>query len=179
MPPLNFIPRSTPVTQVEVFGDKHLIAVMDAWAMRSANAEPAYEAMHHYLLGVEQELFESEGESGAHGSWPERSGTHKYDHPIMQASRDLMNSLTQADDPNHHWVVTPVGFAMGTRLDYGEFHQTGTEFLPQRRILDLTLEQRQIMVEMLHLWITRAGLESVANGMFFTRVRGIGGRFIG
>lgn len=172
--------RATGTVYAEVFGDKHLMATMLSWAARASNAAPAYAAMHEYVLEVEQELFESEGASGAHGAWNDRKETRKPDdgHPLLQASGRLMESLTDKGHPEHQFVMTHTGFVMGTSVPYAEAHQTGTEFMEPRRVIDLTMANRQTLVEILHLFITRAGLSPMGGG-FFTRTRGGKGRFIG
>lgn len=167
-----------PTVRTEVFGDKHLIGTMTAWAARASNPIPAFEAMHEYVLDVEQELFDTEGASGANGPWDKRIDDRKDPgHPLLQASGRLMRSLTQKGS-EHVWMVTPRGFAFGTNVDYAQALQTGTEFMEPRPVIDLTLANRQALVEILHLFITRAGLTPTGGG-FFTRVRGGKGRFIG
>lgn len=165
---------------VEVFGDKKLMATMNDWAMRAGSAEPAYESMHEYAMELERELFETEGASGEHGSWaPHTEGSRASGNPLLRATDELFNSLTEADDPNHRFIVTANGWAMGTAVKHGEFHQTGTSRMPQRRIFDFTWPQRQGFVEIMHMWITRAGLAPKGEAAGF-RVRSTRtGRFIG
>lgn len=172
--------RKAGFVDAEVFGDKQLMATMNSWAFRASHAEPAYEAMHQYTMEIERELFETEGASGEHGAWeghkdPRRSG----DGPILRQSEALFNSLTDANDPNHRFVITPYGFAMGTALPYAEFIQRGTKNMPARRIIDFTWPQRMGFVEIMHEWIARAGLKPTGQSAGF-RVRATRtGRFIG
>jgi phage gpG-like protein len=170
----------TPGIRAEVFGDKHLMATMNSWAMRAGHAQPAYESMHQYTMEIERELFETAGASGEHGAWEGHvEGSRAAKNDLMQASGDLFNSLTEANDPNHRFVITPYGFAMGTALKYSEFHQTGTSRMPQRRLFDFTWPQRMGFVEIMHMWITRAGLAPAGQAAGF-RVRSTRvGRFIG
>lgn len=165
---------------VEVFGDKHLMNTMNEWALRAGNAEPAYESMHQYAIELERELFATEGASGEHGAWePHTEGSRAAVNPLLRATDELYNSLTQADDPNHRFIVTPYGWAMGTAVKHSEFHQTGTSRMPQRRIFDYTWQQRMGFVEIMHMWITRAGLAPAGQAAGF-RVRSARiGRFIG
>lgn len=170
------------IVQVEVFGDKHLMSMMEAWAYRAGHALPAYEAMHQYAMELEKELFETQGASGEHGAWEghkEGSRSQKEGHEVLRRTDALFNSLTNADDTNHRFIVTPSGWAMGTALDYAEFIQRGTRHMPRRRIFDFTWEQRQGFVEIEHNWITRAGLTPLNKATGF-RVRATRmGRFIG
>lgn len=165
--------KDGPVTRVEVFGDKHTMATMEAWAQRAGNAEPAYAAMHQYAIDIEKELFDTEGASGEHGAWEghaENSRSVKEGHKLLRKTDALYESITDPDNPNHRFVVTPWGWAMGTALGYAEFHQTGTKNMPQRRLYDFTWPQRQGFLEIMHNWITRAGLTPKA-GFIGSRVR--------
>lgn len=171
--------RAKGTVWAEVIGDKHLIATMLGWGARAVAAEPAYEAMHEYLKNVERELFESEGASGAHGAWEPLKATDEPAHPILQATRNLMNSLVDESHPDHEFIMTPDGFAMGTRVPYAEEHQMGTQHVPQRRVVDLTVENRAALVMILDEYIFRAGLRPAGGGVFGFRVRGTTGRFIG
>lgn len=172
--------KNSGIVNVEVFGDKALMETMESWAMRAGNAGPAYESQHQYAMELERELFETEGASGEHGAWaPHTDGSRAAANPLMRATDDLFNSLTEAGDPNHRFIVTPYGWAMGTAVKHAEFHQTGTKNMPQRRIFDYTWAQRQGFVEILHMWITRAGLAPKGEAAGF-RVRTTRtGRFIG
>lgn len=174
-------PTSAPSVIVEVFGDRHISRVMESWATRAAQAEPAFLAMKDYIFHVERELFETEGESGEHGPWADRKNNFRHDdsHPLLQASGRLMESLTEPGGENH-FVMSPTGFAFGSSVPYAEPIQRGTEFMEARRVIDFTRENRLTLVEILHLWITRAGMEGISGiGSFFTRARGSKGRFIG
>lgn len=165
---------------VEVFGDKHLMNTMNSWAMRAGNAQPAYESMHQYAMEIEKELFETEGASGEHGAWEDHvQGSRAASNQMLRATDQLFNSLTEPDDPNHRFVISPFGFAMGTALKYSEHHQTGTTHMAQRRIFDFTWPQRMGFVEIMHMWITRQGLAPTGQASGF-RVRSTRtGRFIG
>lgn len=177
----NFASKERLGVQAEVFGDEHLIHTMNSWAMRAGNAMPAYEAMHRYAMDIERELFETEGASGEHGSWaPHKDERRSADsQKILQSSRALFESITEPDDPNHRFIVTPMGWAMGTSLNYSEFIQTGTKWMPARRLFDFTWPQRQGFVEIMHNWITRAGLQPVGQHAGF-RVRSARmGRIVG
>jgi phage gpG-like protein len=169
------------LVSAEVFGDKHLMATMNSWAMRAGHAEAAYEAMHHYAMDLERNLFDTEGASGEHGAWEGHKDARRSadSSKILQASGDLFRSLTNEDDPNHRFIITPSGFAMGTALSYAEFIQTGTKWMPKRRLFDFTWGDRQGFVEIMHNWITRAGLQTTGTHSGF-RVRSSRlGRFIG
>jgi hypothetical protein len=174
---------SEPFVQVELFGASHLIHTLESWALRAGAAEPAYEAMHQRAMEIEKDLFESEGATGEHGGWPgytEGSRAAKTSTSLLRQTDALFNSLTEASDPNHRFIVTRSGWGMGTNLDYAEFIQTGTKNMPQRRLFDWTIEQRQSFVEIEREWITRAGLRPVRSGITGFGVRSTRtGRFIG
>lgn len=168
------LPRTSVVT--EVVGDKHLIHTMESWAIRAGRGEAAFTEIHHYLLNVEKELFDSEGASGDHGKWEDTQQRGTEDHPILQASGDLMRSLTEADDPHHQFLITTTSMAMGTDLPvYPEVHQRGTEHTPQRRVIDLTVKNREIMLGIISAWIVSGGAKPVGGLNFFRR--GGSGRF--
>jgi phage gpG-like protein len=138
--------------------------------MRAANEELAMEEVHRYMLEVEKELFDSEGSSGAHGAWEgkqERKGNEGT--PILQLSGDLMRSLTEADDPHHMFFVTPTGMGMGTDLPYAEDHQRGTERMPQRRIVDFTPQNREVILGIISSWIVSGGARPIGGVRFIRR----------
>lgn len=167
------------LVQVEVFGDKQIMKTMNDWAFRAGNAEPAYEAMHEYAMEIEKELFESGGASGEHGEWAPHADERRSPNEVLRNSLDLMKSLTDKNDENHRFVVSPVGWAMGTALPYAEKVQTGTKHMPARRIFDFTWAQRDGFVEIMSEWITRAGLVPTnSSGGFRVRATRTG-RFVG
>lgn len=173
------MPTDRALVQVEVFGDKKIMATMNAWAYRAGHAAPAYEAMHEYAMEIEKELFDTEGASGEHGAWEPHADERRSPNPILFLSGDLFNSLTDKNDENHRFVITPFGWAMGTALSYAEDIQSGTEHMPQRRLFDFTWAQRQGFVEIMAEWIARQGLVPTGSAGGF-RVRATRtGRFIG
>ena len=61
----------------------------------------------------------------------------------------------------------PDGFVVdvGTNIHYARYHQTGNARLPQRKVIDVTEQDRRILGETFGLWAERA-----LNGQFFSRL---------
>jgi phage gpG-like protein len=69
------------------------------------------------------------------GTWrPLAKSTVKQKKPnrgILRRSDRLLNSLTPGS-PDNILQATPKGFRVGSRVDYGQFHMTGTGHMPKR-----------------------------------------------
>lgn len=59
-----------------------------------------------------------------------------FDYPLLKASGALMNSVTDPTDNNAlHAILGGQRLVIGTRIEYGQFHQTGTKNMAMRKFL--------------------------------------------
>lgn len=64
------------------------------------------------------------------------------DHGILQYNRDLVRSLTKRNAKGAVRTVRHDTLILGTRIDYSEFHVTGTRNMPRRNFMRIPLGER-------------------------------------
>ncbi|HWQ34328.1 MAG TPA: phage virion morphogenesis protein [Blastocatellia bacterium] len=115
---------------------------------------------------IEREQFNSQGAGGASGAWRELSpGYEKYKavkhpgKPILQASGHLKESLTDPTNKDHVFRMTEDSLILGTTDPVGQYHQKGTDRLPQRKIFDLTDDDKRRLRDVARREFQRVALE--------------------
>lgn len=71
---------------------------------------------------------------------------------ILYRSGALFESLSQ-DGGDHVRTATATQGTYGTTVDYGQYHQTGTEKMPQRRIIRIRDKFRELVMYAVQKWI--------------------------
>lgn len=66
-----------------------------------------------------------------------RKARKGYPETILHATGILRDSLTKVNAPGSVVRMLPDEIFIGTRVPYGTYHQTGTDKMPQRKIVDL------------------------------------------
>lgn len=101
-----------------------------------------------YLIEAEQ--FESEGAAGASGRWAPLSDVYaKYkaiaypDQPILQATDELMKSLTDPEATGAILRPDEQELTIGTSVPYATAHQRGTRRMPARPPISLAEAQKR------------------------------------
>jgi phage gpG-like protein len=112
-----------------------------------------WDAVQAEFYKVEKEQFASEGSAGRSGKWKELTPkyaerkTRKWGpQPILQASTKLFRSMT-SETSDSQVEKQPLEMAIGTRLPYAGYHQTGGKRLPKREIISFTDEQSKRIVK--------------------------------
>ncbi len=143
------------MTQVsfEVLGEKQVSQMLSRTTAKAADLGPYWLMVQGLLQQAIKEQFDTEG--GRTGGWAPLSERYASDkvrrfgnQPILVATGALRQSLTGGSGG----IARQEGnnaLLFGTELGYGRFHQTGTSSMPQRRILDLTNDDRRTMLKML------------------------------
>ena len=143
------------MTQVsfEVLGEKQVSQMLSRTTAKAADLGPYWLMVQGLLQQAIKEQFDTEG--GRTGGWAPLSERYASDkvrrfgnQPILVATGALRQSLTGGSG----FIARQEGnetLRFGTQLGYGRFHQTGTSSMPQRRILDLTNDDRRTMLKML------------------------------
>lgn len=143
------------MTQVnfEVLGEKQVSQMLSRTTDKAADLGPYWIMVQGLLRQVIGEQFTTEG--GRTGGWAPLSARYALDkarrfgsQPILVASgalrRSLMGGSGQISQQEGNETLR-----FGTSVPYGVFHQTGTSRMPQRRILDLTNDDRRTMMKLL------------------------------
>lgn len=143
------------MTQVDfsVLGEKQVSQMLSRTTDKAADLGPYWLMVTGLLQDTIAEQFRTEG--GRTGGWAPLSDRYALDKvrrfgaaPILVATGALKDSLTggsgfiQRQEGNE-------SLRFGTSLGYGVYHQSGTSRMPQRRILDLTSDDRRTMMKML------------------------------
>jgi phage gpG-like protein len=143
------------MTQVnfEVLGEKQVSQMLSRTTDKAADLGPYWLMVQGLLTETIREQFDTQG--GRTGGWEPLSERYASDkvrrfgsQPILVATGALRDSLLGG--PGR--IVRQEGnesLLFGTQLGYGSFHQSGTVNMPQRRILDLTNDDRRTMMKML------------------------------
>jgi phage gpG-like protein len=157
-----------------LFGDFEFHHQLEQIADHADNMSPAFEAIRDRWTSVLEEQFETQGvRSGA--KWEElqfvtiaKRGSAE---PILIDSSDLLLRVTdpgsfRIDDDGI--VYDPEGVAD----EYGRFHQTGTRFMPQRKIADFTEADERGIINFLERYVLSTGIRRTG-----VRFRDAKGRF--
>jgi phage gpG-like protein len=145
------------------------MSTLTRWAARAGDSAPAMEGILDYMEMATRLQFESEGSRSGRPWAPDKQSTIDRREEsgqtalggdlILQASGDLMRSLTEREDQNAIRHIGP-GFAIyGTRLGYADIMKKGFtdragHSVQARRPVDFTRRDRYVIVKMLGSWIT-------------------------
>jgi phage gpG-like protein len=131
---------------VSLSGDKQVQRRLLRIGGRAVHARPAFEMLATWLMGLEREQFESEGQRSSGGWAPLAESTVKAkgDSSILFDTGAEMASFTERGDPNQTLWATDEFLLFGAKLPYPGFQQTGTSRMPQRRPLELTAADRLV-----------------------------------
>jgi hypothetical protein len=155
--------------KVEVFANtKPVIQRLMKWTARAGDIRPVAGYLAEYLMRVEAEQFDTEGASSGH-PWAgladatrERKTREGLNPSILRATSALRDALTIPGDKNQKIIINKQTMVFGAR---GEPEQYGSILMNKpaqdgepRRAVDLTGENRLVMVEMLKHWISRGHL---------------------
>ncbi len=115
------------------------LADLEGIAIRAHDIRPAWRAIQADFLVIERAQFDTAG----HGQWPALSPAYAAakalrwpGKPPMQRTDVLRDSLTVGPQVA---VVEPHGFAFGSTVPYGKFHQSRRprSRLPRRALIDI------------------------------------------
>jgi phage gpG-like protein len=118
--------------------------------------------MGELLIREEQQQFATEGRHASGGWKPLKPATLASKRrrglrmEILQATGDLMSSLTDRGDKNMIFDAKPTELVFGTSVPYAIFHQTGTRRMSRRRPIELTEQTRRECVRILQRYLIEA-----------------------
>lgn len=121
-----------------------ILAQTGAFQEELLNFERLWERFVPLMSQFEQQRFDTEG----FGEWPQLAEStvqwkdaHGYgDLGILVRTGALRDSLV---DPEQAATVEPASLVWGTDVDYAQWHQDGTDRMPQRKVLDISIDQRR------------------------------------
>lgn len=111
---------------------------------RIQDLSPIMDVLTKELYAIEEDLFNSEGDSGRHGQWDEitaetrRRRKVKKDGPILDDTGALRASLTRPNALGSRRIISRNGLQIGSALKYADKQK-------QRRPIDFTLSQVNYM----------------------------------
>jgi hypothetical protein len=161
----------------EVFGETQIRRELLRFASRTTDAMPAFEAILGQMEKDEADLFESEGQTGAHGHWapikPETLAAKEAQGlrpETLIATGALVSSLTGDEGPGVGSggetltqyggirIPSPQGLVFGTQVPYAVHHYTGTVHMPRRRPIDFNEGNRRKYVKTLQEYMVHGVL---------------------
>lgn len=105
---------------------------------------PLWERFGKTMAAIEQERFDSRG----YGEWPAlaastlaQKAAHGFPLDPLIRTRAMIDELTDPGAGSKD--VGPQTFAFGSSQPYAEFHQDGTDRMPQRKVIEIRTEDRR------------------------------------
>lgn len=144
--------------RLEVFGDEILSRDILRVKEHAEHPRPAFEAIHESFKTLEDWQFGTQG--GVEKWQPLAASTVAYkaraglDPRILHATLRLRRSLTE-DNEDHIFLMTGDELFMGSRVDYGKYHQSRRprRRLPRRPPVNLSESAKRTWVKILQRWI--------------------------
>lgn len=145
--------RFTFAVEGEVQVDRTLARFEEA----ARDARPVWEQLADRFAQLNRRQFDSEGAansggwaplSPAYAAWKARLYPGK---PILERSGDLRASLTER--PFGIEVIDAGAMALGSGIEYGRYHQAGTDRMPQRRPVELPESERRTWIRLIQRFI--------------------------
>jgi len=138
--------------QFEVQGEEQVSRMLSRTTEKLEDLGPFWDAAGDMLITTMEAQFSSEG--GRTGGWAPLSSRYAVDkarkygsQPILVASGGMRQSLVGG--PGNISRQEQGGLLFGTEVKFARYHQSGTSRMPQRRILDLTDQDRRSIMKLL------------------------------
>lgn len=146
-----------------VVGGPEINRSLATWGAHIADMSEAWQQVGQDLLDSFRDNFTSEG--GGFGGWsswaPLADSTvaerarlgYGGEHPILQRTGQLMESLTTEGAPGNVFEVGPNSLTVGTEVYYAPFHQFGTRKMPSRPVVGLSWDMQSQIVDRLNTYV--------------------------
>lgn len=145
----------------QFFGEAQVDRTLERVILAAADASPAFEVIAEQFLVAEQQQFATEGGFGSGGWAPLSEGyaawkaKHYPGTKILHRTGELERSLTEGPEIR---VIEPHMMILGSAVEYGVFHQEGTDRMPRRRPVELPEVLRRAWIKTLQRWLLTGGL---------------------
>lgn len=149
------------------YGEEQIDRTLVRFIEAAEDATPVWNVLADRFLVLEGRQFASEGGyasggwaplSAAYAAWKAKNYPGK---TILRRTDDLWRSLTQGPAIR---IIEPRFMVVGSDVDYGEYHQTGTGRMPRRRPIEFTDAERREWVRLIHRWIVTGELGAASAG---------------
>lgn len=147
---------------LNVEGEQQVARMLSRVTEKINDLRPFLDSAAGFLVATMGDQFSGEGSRT--GGWAPLSPRYAADKarrwgskPILEASGAMKASLTGTGGRNISRQIGGDTLEFGTSVPYARYHQTGTSRMPQRRILDLTEDDRRGLMKLLqrHLFTDR------------------------
>lgn len=144
--------------QFDALGETQVNRMLSRTTEKMADLRPFLDATAEMFREGLVEQFASEGArskkwaplSPIYAAWKAKRWGAK---PILEASGRLQRSLTSTGGENIERRPGKDTLEFGTIVPYASYHQTGTKTMPQRKILDLTSNDRRATMKLLQRFL--------------------------
>jgi len=140
--------------EFEMLGEKQFSRELLRVGSRAVDARPAFGSIADDWIDWIEEQFVSQGSRGS-GGWADLAPSTvrgKGHDTILVDTGGLMREAT--DRGNVLITDTFMHYSLPDREDQiGRFHQSGTERMPQRRVVEFTDMDRRVMVRKIQSWV--------------------------
>ncbi len=139
--------------ELSVDGDVQLDRSLQRFGDNLSDLSPFFEVAADMVSGFVKQQFDSQG--GRTQGWRALSPDYAAwklaqvgSQPILVFTGRMRRSLiTRTGESIRH--ISPLSMKWGTSVDYAIYHQRGTGKMPQRRIIDLTEDDRRSLMKLL------------------------------
>ena len=137
--------------ELTVAGEKALDRAFNRVDQYISDFRNMWPAVTADFYSIEEELFNTEGGSGASGKWAPLSPAYKKykakkfpNQPILRATNNLFESLTGPDAPGSIYRADKFELTIGSKEPYAVAHQKGLR-VPRRPAISLTERDKRRM----------------------------------
>lgn len=144
----------------EVAGEVQFSRALETIGTAPKDLSEPFEFMANEFYDTMSSVFAAEGAfeertrwqdlSPAYGKWKTRYFPGR---KILERSGRMRRSLTVRGDSDSILNIGREELQIGTKVPYAMKHQTGTRWLPMRKIVELTQAQKLRWVHILHSWL--------------------------
>ena len=144
----------------EIVGEEQIKRSFSRFAENVNNATEPFKEIAADFKKIEQNQFESEGSYGG-GSWAELSKNYSewkaknFPGAKILVLSGLMRESLIGENPYYVENIQPLYMEVGTRVPYAIYHQQGGSKLPQRKIINLTEDDKTRWVKIFQAWLVR------------------------
>lgn len=141
----------------DFYGDTQVNRTLADLADNVEDAREAWEVIADRFQRAERRQFQSQGGYGS-GGWDPLSPRYaawksrvRPGAPILVFDGDLKRSLTER--PFGVEIIEPAFMVIGSDVEYGAYHQHGTDRMPRRRPVELPETERREWVKVLQRFL--------------------------
>lgn len=149
-----------PLLTLDIMGDIQLSRGLSRFADNVKDLSKPFREIVKQFHEIESQQFASEGGRGSGGWAPlapitrEQKAREGFPSRILVRTRLLLESLT-GKNPWSIMDVKPLELRVGTKLEYGRYHQEGTRHMPKRPVIDLTERDKMSFMKTIQRYLVQ------------------------